>query len=378
MFRVLKTEGGARRGEMETAHGAFQTPAFMNVATAGALRGGVSAPDVKDVGGSVLLCNTFHLYLRPGAKTVRALGGLHRFCAWQGPILTDSGGFQVFSMKNLRAVDSLGVAFISYLDGAQLLFTPEYSMQIQGDLGSDIAMAFDECVSLPCEKSYARVSAERTLYWLERCKRKHEELKREGKLQNPGQLLFGIGQGATYADLRRENMRQIVGLDLDGYAVGGLSVGEETPVMYEMLDAVVPEMPKEKIRYLMGVGTPVNILEATARGIDLFDCVLPLKAAQHGNVFTFSGRRRLLQTRYIEDSRPIEEGCDCPACRDFSRGYIRHLLKADERLGMRLCLLHNVRFYARLMEKIRESLDEGRFSAFYAEGREILGRMAQE
>lgn len=377
-MRIITTDHGARLGELETAHGAIRTPAFMNVATAGAVRGGVSAPDVKEAGGGVLLCNTYHLHLRPGESVIRSLGGLHRFCAWDGPILTDSGGFQVFSLGKHRKITEEGVEFTSFFDGRTVFLSPEESLRIQGDLGSDIAMAFDECTALPCEKSRAAEAAARSARWAARGLEAHRRLKEEGRLINPGQLFFGIGQGAAFPDLRRENMKAVVDLDPDGLAIGGLSVGEEEGVMYEMIEASVPFMPENKIRYLMGVGTPVNLLESAARGVDLFDCVLPLRGAQHGNVFTFSGRRRLLQRRYAEDPLPIEEGCSCPACRSFSRGYIRHLLKADERLGMRLCLLHNLHFYAELTRRMRESIGRGEWTAFYRENREVLGRMADE
>ncbi|MBP5288853.1 MAG: tRNA guanosine(34) transglycosylase Tgt [Clostridia bacterium] len=378
MFRLLTTRGEARRGEMKTAHGAVQTPLFMNVATAGAVRGAVSADDLKDVGCPVCLCNTYHLHLRPGEDTISALGGLHRFIHWEGPILTDSGGFQVFSLAKGKRVREEGVTFTSYLDGKTVFFGPEESMEIQAALGSDIAMAFDECVALPADGAALRRSADRTTRWLERCVSARDKLLSEGACANPGQKLFGICQGGTDLSLRKKHMRAIASLDLAGYAVGGLSVGESAREMYAVLEAVAPEMPREKPRYLMGVGTPLNVLEGVYRGIDLFDCVLPGRNAYRGNVFTYGGRLRLLAEKYRLDGRPIEEGCSCPACRSFSRGYIRHLLKSGERLGMRLCVLHNLYFYNDLMARIRAALDQGSFEAFYGEYRARLGEVAKD
>ena len=376
MFQLLKTEGAARRGRLTLPHGAAETPLFMNVATAGAVRGGVSADDLAAVGCPVCLCNTYHLHLRPGEDTVRALGGLHRFMHWSGPILTDSGGFQVFSLAKGKRVREEGVTFTSFLDGRTVFMGPEESMRIQGALGSDIAMAFDECVALPAKGAYLQESVRRTTRWLERCAAEREKLAAAGVA--PEQKLFGIGQGGTDLNLRREHMRRIAAMDLDGYAVGGLSVGEAAAEMYAVLEAVAPEMPAEKPRYLMGVGTPLNILEGVARGIDLFDCVLPGRNAYRGNVFTYGGRLRLTAEKYRLDDRPIEPGCACPACRSFSRGYIRHLLKSEERLGMRLCVLHNLYFYNDLMARIRAALDEGRFAAFYEAYRFRLGEVAED
>ena len=373
-FLLLKEDGAARRGRLFTPHGTVETPAFMNVGTAAAIRGGLSSLDLLEIGCQMELSNTYHLHIRPGEEVIAALGGLHRFMDWEKPVLTDSGGFQVFSLGHRRKIREEGVTFSSYIDGKSILMTPESSMQIQSKLGSDIAMAFDECVGLPCEKSYAKASAERTLRWLERCIKEHGRLAGEEGNVNPGQLLFGIGQGATFTDLRVENVRALRSMELDGFAIGGLSVGESAGEMHAVLDAVLPEMPREKPRYLMGVGTPVDLLEGIWRGVDLFDCVLPGTLAHHGNLFTFSGRRRLLKECYKTDPLPPEEGCNCPTCRHFSRGYIRHLLKSDERLGMRLCLLHNLYFYNRLTLLAREAIEAGRFEAFYREYRDILGK----
>ena len=338
-YKLLKQEHNARRGEFKTVHGTVQTPAFQNVATAGAIKGGLSAHDLKDIGAQVMLCNTYHLHLRPGDKLVAEMGGLHKFTRWNGPILTDSGGFQVFSLAKLRKITEEGVTFASHLDGHRIFMGPEESMQIQANLGSTIAMAFDECVENPAQHDYSKASCERTTRWLKRCKDEMARLKHEGISVNPDQLLFGINQGCTFADLRVEHMKQIADLDLDGYAIGGLAVGEPTEVMYEMISAVEPYMPKDKIRYLMGVGTPGNIIEAVSRGVDLFDCVMP--------------------------SRNIDPACGCPACRNYSRAYIRHLFKAEELLGMRLAVMHNLWFYNHLMERIRDELDAGTFTAFH-------------
>ena len=378
MFRLLKTEGAGRRGEMTTAHGTVQTPLFMNVATAGAVRGGVSADDLAEVACPVCLCNTYHLHLRPGEDTVRALGGLHRFIHWEGPVLTDSGGFQVFSLAKGKRVREEGVTFTSYLDGQTVFLGPEESMRIQAALGSDIAMAFDECTALPADRAVLHRAMDRTTRWLERSLAEHRRLLAEGQTANPGQKLFGICQGGTDLALRRKHAKTVATFDVDGVAVGGLSVGESAEEMYAVLEAVTPLMPVVKPRYLMGVGTPLNILEGVYRGIDLFDCVLPGRNAYRGNVFTYGGRIRLLAEKYRLDDRPIEEGCACPACRSFSRGYIRHLLKSGERLGMRLCVLHNLYFYNDLMARIRQALDEGRFASFYAFYRERLGEVAQD
>ncbi|HJC03185.1 MAG TPA: tRNA guanosine(34) transglycosylase Tgt [Candidatus Gemmiger stercoripullorum] len=364
-YRLLHQQGAARRGEFVTVHGTVQTPAFMNVATAAAIKGGLSAFDLKDIRAQVMLCNTYHLHLRPGDETVAALGGLHRFTGWQGPILTDSGGFQVFSLAKLRHITEEGVTFNSHLDGHKIFMGPEESMRIQANLGSTIAMAFDECVENPAEHDYAAASCARTARWLLRCKQELNRLKQEGKAVNPDQLLFGINQGCTYRDLRIEHMKQIAEYDLDGYAIGGLAVGEPAEVMYDIISAVEPYAPKDKIRYLMGVGTPGNIIEAVWRGVDLFDCVMPSRNARHGHLFTWDGIINIKNLKYERDERPIDPQCDCPVCRRFSRAYIRHLQKADEMLGMRLAVMHNLYFYNRLMERIREELDAGTFQQFH-------------
>ena len=365
-YRLLHQQGTARRGEFVTVHGTVQTPAFMNVATAAAIKGGLSAFDLKDIRAQVMLCNTYHLHLRPGDETVAALGGLHRFTGWQGPILTDSGGFQVFSLAKLRHITEEGVTFNSHLDGHKIFMGPEESMRIQANLGSTIAMAFDECVENPAEHDYAAASCARTARWLLRCKQELNRLKQEeGKAVNPDQLLFGINQGCTYRDLRIEHMKQIAEYDLDGYAIGGLAVGEPAEVMYDIISAVEPYAPKDKIRYLMGVGTPGNIIEAVWRGVDLFDCVMPSRNARHGHLFTWDGIINIKNLKYERDERPIDPQCDCPVCRRFSRAYIRHLQKADEMLGMRLAVMHNLYFYNRLMERIREELDAGTFQQFH-------------
>ena len=364
-YRLLHQQGAARRGEFVTVHGTVQTPAFMNVATAAAIKGGLSAFDLKDIRAQVMLCNTYHLHLRPGDETVAALGGLHRFTGWQGPILTDSGGFQVFSLAKLRHITEEGVTFNSHLDGHKIFMGPEESMRIQANLGSTIAMAFDECVENPAEHDYAAASCARTARWLLRCKQELNRLKQEGRAVNPDQLLFGINQGCTYRDLRIEHMKQIAEYDLDGYAIGGLAVGEPAEVMYDIISAVEPYAPKDKIRYLMGVGTPGNIIEAVWRGVDLFDCVMPSRNARHGHLFTWDGIINIKNLKYERDERPIDPQCDCPVCRRFSRAYIRHLQKADEMLGMRLAVMHNLYFYNRLMERIREELDAGTFQQFH-------------
>ena len=365
MLTITKTEGAARRGVFETPHGTVQTPAFMNVATCGAIKGGVSAFDLKDLHCQVMLCNTYHLHVRPGDDLVYRMGGLHKFTGWDGPILTDSGGFQVFSLASLRKIREEGVHFASHIDGKKLFIGPEESMQIQSHLGSTIAMAFDECVENPAKYAYASQSCARTTRWLRRCKEEMARLNSLPDTVNPRQLLFGINQGCTFADLRVEHMQQIAELDLDGYAIGGLAVGEPTEEMYRIIESVEPHMPKNKIRYLMGVGTPENILEAVHRGVDLFDCVMPSRNARHGHIFTWQGHRNLINNKYAEDPRPLDEECDCPVCRRFSRSYIRHLLKGNEMLGMRLTVMHNLYFYNRLMERIREALDEGRYEEFY-------------
>lgn len=373
MFKLLKTENKARRGEFITPHGTVQTPAFMNVATCGAIKGAVSALDLKEIKCQVQLCNTYHLHLRPGDQTVKALGGLHRFTRWDGPILTDSGGFQVFSLAKLRNIKEEGVTFNSHIDGRKIFMGPEESMTIQSNLGSTIAMAFDECVENPAEYGYAKDSVARTTRWLKRCMTKMAELNSLEETINKEQMLFGINQGATFPDLRIAHMQEIAELDLDGYAIGGLAVGEPTEVMYDIIEQVEPHAPRDKIRYLMGVGTPVNILEAVHRGIDLFDCVMPSRNARHGQLFTRDGVRNLNNAKYALDPAPIDEHCDCPVCRNFSRAYVRHLLKSGEMLGMRLAVMHNLWFYNTLTETIRQKLDEGVFEDFYAKQREILG-----
>ena len=376
-FEVIKTEGSARRGRLTTVHGIIETPVFMNVGTAAAIRGGAGTIDLREVGCQVELSNTYHLHLRPGDELIKKLGGLHRFMDWDGPILTDSGGFQVFSLAHRRKITERGVRFCSYIDGKTVFIGPEESMQIQSNLGSTIAMAFDECIENPAPYSYVDKSIERTTRWLHRCKSELDRLNSLEDTINKQQMLFGINQGGIFPDLRIRHMRQIRELDLPGFAIGGLSVGETAEEMYGILDAVVLKMPEEKPRYLMGVGTPLNILEGVFRGVDFFDCVLPLRNAQHGNVFTWKGKVRLLAEKYREDMRPIDEDCACPACRHYGRAYIRHLLKADERLGMRLCVLHNLYFYNELAAKMRDALDAGKFGAFYDKYRLILGEFAQ-
>lgn len=371
-YRLKKQEGMARRGEFETVHGTVQTPAFMNVATAAAIKGGLSALDLKDIRCQVMLCNTYHLHLRPTDKVVADLGGLHKMTRWDGPILTDSGGFQVFSLSKLRKITEEGVTFNSHLDGHKIFMGPEESMQIQANLGSTIAMAFDECVENPAEYEYSKDSCARTTRWLKRCKDEMKRLKEEEKAVNPHQLLFGINQGCTYKDLRIGHMKQIAELDCDGYAIGGLAVGEPAPVMYDIISAVEPYAPKEKIRYLMGVGTPGNIIEAVYRGVDLFDCVMPSRNARHGHLNTWQGIINIKNLKYERDERPIDPECDCPVCRNFSRAYIRHLQKADEMLGMRLDVMHNLYFYNRLMERIREALDQGKYQQFYNQYAKVL------
>lgn len=375
-FELLKQEGRARRGRLTTVHGVIETPVFMNVGTAAAIRGGASTDDLREIGCTVELSNTYHLHIRPGDELIRSLGGLHNFMNWDKPILTDSGGFQVFSLAHRRKIREEGVSFVSYIDGKKIFMGPEESMRIQSNLGSTIAMAFDECIANPSPRDYVERSIERTTRWLARCRAELDRLNALPNTLNPEQLLFGIGQGGVYNDLRIRHMRHIRNIPCAGYAIGGLSVGETAEEMYEVIDAVEPEMPKDKPRYLMGVGTPLNILEAVNLGVDFFDCVLPLRNAQHGNVFTWKGKLRLLAEKHKLDSLPIDEDCRCPACRSYSRAYIRHLLKADERLGMRLCVLHNLYFYNEMMREIRSAIDEGRFKEFYNKYRSILGEFA--
>jgi len=365
MFEVIKTEGKARRGRFSCAHGwEVQTPVFMNVGTQAAIKGGLSAYDLKEIGCQIELSNTYHLHLRPGDNVVKALGGLHRMMNWEGPILTDSGGFQVFSLSGLRKIKEEGVTFASHLDGRKIFMGPEESMQIQSNLGSDIAMAFDECVENPAPYEYVKQSCERTLRWLERCKVEHDRLGTLPDCVNPGQMLFGINQGGTYDDLRVWHMQQIAKIDCDGFAIGGLAVGEETEVMYHIIEQVEPHMPVDKPRYLMGVGTPSNIIEAVARGVDFFDCVMPARNARHGRLFTWQGAMNIKNEKYKLDSGPIDSECDCPVCRRYSRAYLRHLFKAEEILAMRLAVMHNLYFYNKLMQRIRDALDEGTFEQF--------------
>ncbi len=373
MFKVIKKQGNARRGEINTVHGRVQTPAFMNVATCGAIKGALSAFDLKTAKCQIMLSNTYHLHLRPGDENVKKLGGLHKFTRWDAPILTDSGGFQVFSLAKLRNISEDGVVFNSHIDGHKIFMTPEKSMQIQSNLGSTIAMAFDECVENPSPYDYTKKSAQLTTRWLKRCKDEINRLNSLDDTINKNQLLFGINQGGIYKDLRVEQMKEIAELDLAGYAIGGLAVGEETEVMYEIIDEVIPYMPFDKPRYLMGVGTPVNILEAVYRGVDMFDCVMPSRNARHGHLFTWSGIRNIMNSKYELDDSSVDEQCDCPVCRNFSRAYIRHLMKAGEMIGMRLCVMHNLYFYNTLMEKIREALDNENYESFYNKYKEILG-----
>ena len=372
MFKLLKTEGAARRGELTCAHGTAQTPVFMNVGTQGAIKGAVSAHDLKEIGCQIELSNTYHLHLRPGDKLVKEMGGLHQFMRWDGPILTDSGGFQVFSLSGLRKIKEEGVTFASHIDGRKIFMGPEESMQIQANLGSDIAMAFDECVENPSPYEYVKQSCERTLRWLERCKAEHDRLNQLPDTVNPQQMLFGINQGGTFPDLRVWHMKETAKIDCDGYAIGGLAVGEPAETMYEIIEAVVPHMPKDKPRYLMGVGTPTNIIEAVARGVDMFDCVLPARNARHGKLYTWEGALNIKNEKYKNADRPIDPTCDCPVCRSFSRAYLRHLFVAGEMLAMRLAVLHNLHFYNALMVRIRQALDEGSFGEFRREYTEKL------
>ena len=374
MFTLLKKEGRARRGAFETVHGTIQTPVFMNVGTSAAIKGGVSTRDLYEVGCQVELSNTYHLHVRPGDDVIYDMGGIHKFFNWDRPVLTDSGGFQVFSLAGLRRITEEGVHFASHVDGKKIFMGPEQSMQIQSHIASTIAMAFDECIENPAPYEYVKDSVARTTRWLVRCKAEMERLNRLPETINPHQMLFGIGQGGTYDDLRIDHMKAIAEYDLDGYAIGGLAVGEETEVMYHIIEQVEPFMPEHKPRYLMGVGTPVNILEGVFRGVDFFDCVMPSRNARHGYMFTWKGTMTLNNNNYQRDSLPIDPDCGCPACRYYSRGYIRHLLRADEMLGMRLAVLHNLYFYNELMAKIREALDEGRYEAFYRQYRTALAQ----
>lgn len=374
MFEIVKKEGNARRGRFTTVHGIIETPVFMNVATAGAIKGAVSALDLKEIGCQVMLSNTYHLHLRPGDEIVKALGGIRKMSRWDGPVLTDSGGFQVFSLAGLRDIKEEGVYFSSHIDGRKIFMGPEESMRIQSNLGSTIAMAFDECIENPAEYNYTANSIERTTRWLERCKREMVKLNESGSAVNGNQLLFGINQGSTYSDLRIRHMKDIASLDLDGYAIGGLAVGETAQEMYRVIEDVEPYMPVNKPRYLMGVGTPVNILEAVSRGIDFFDCVMPARNARHSHIFTSAGVLNLLNKKYELDDTPLDEECDCPVCKNFSKAYIRHLFKAGEMLAMRLCVIHNLYFYNSLMKHIRDSIDNGSFNEFKSEMTEKLGK----
>ena len=380
-YTLMKTEGRAKRAQFETVHGTIQTPVFMNVGTVGAIKGAVSTMDLKDIGTQVELSNTYHLHVRTGDKLIKEFGGLHKFMVWDRPILTDSGGFQVFSLAGLRKIKEEGVYFQSHIDGHKIFMGPEESMQIQSNLGSTIAMAFDECPSSVASREYVQKSVDRTTRWLERCKKEMDRLNSLPDTVNKEQLLFGINQGAIYEDIRISHADTISKMDLDGYAVGGLAVGETHEQMYHILDEVVPHLPQDKPTYLMGVGTPANILEGVARGIDFFDCVYPSRNGRHGHVYTNHGKMNLFNAKYEMDPRPIEEGCQCPACQHYSRAYIRHLMKAKEMLGMRLCVLHNLYFYNHMMEEIRDALDAGNFAEYkemrlagFAEGK-INGRV---
>ena len=373
MFEVIKQEGKARRGVFTCAHGTVQTPVFMNVGTQGAIKGGISAADLEQIGCQIELSNTYHLHVRPGDDLIQRRGGLHSFITWNKPILTDSGGFQIFSLAGLRKITEQGVTFHSHVDGRVIFMGPEESMQIQSHLGSDIAMAFDECIKIPSPYAYVKDSCDRTYRWLVRCKTEMDRLNTLPDTINPHQMLFGINQGAVYHDLRIAHMKKIAELDLDGYAIGGLSVGESHQEMYDTIEAVEPYAPSDKPRYLMGVGTPVNIIEAVARGIDFFDCVMPSRNGRHGHLFTWEGIRNIQNQKYAEDDSPLDEQCGCPLCRRYSRAYLRHLFKAEEMLAMRLAVLHNLYFYNELMYRIRQSLDEGRFDSFRAEYGKKLG-----
>ncbi|MBP0979758.1 MAG: tRNA guanosine(34) transglycosylase Tgt [Oscillospiraceae bacterium] len=367
MFELIKQSKRVRRGVLKTVHGKVQTPAFMNVGTSAAIKGGVSSLDLKNIDCQVELCNTYHLHIRPGDEVIKSLGGLHKFMNWDGPILTDSGGFQVFSLGNLRKIKEEGVYFSSHIDGKKIFMGPEESMQIQSNLGSTIAMAFDECIGNPCSREYALFSAQRTTRWLLRCKEKLDRLNSSSDTINKNQLLFGINQGSTFEDIRKQHMKDIADFDLDGYAIGGLAVGETASEMYRIISVVEPLMPKNKPRYLMGVGTPANIIEAIDLGVDLFDCVMPTRNARHGQLFTWSGRINLNNSKYILDTSPIDPECNCEVCKNFSRAYIRHLLKSSEMLGMRLCVLHNLYFYNNLLKRIRQEIDNDNFENFKSE-----------
>jgi len=372
MYKLKKQEGNARRGELETPHGTVQTPVFMNVGTAAAIKGALSAADLKIIGCQVELSNTYHLHLRPGDELVRDMGGLHKFMTWDSPILTDSGGFQIFSLASLRKISEEGVKFNSHIDGRHIFMGPEESMRIQANLGSDIAMAFDECIKIPSPREYVEKSCDRTYRWLDRCKAALSEYNSREDAVNPGQMLFGINQGATFADVRIEHMKKIAELDLPGYAIGGLAVGETHQEMYDTIQAVEEYMPKDKPRYLMGVGTPGNIIEGVARGVDFFDCVMPARNGRHGHLFTWNGIINIKNEKYMRDEQPIDPECDCPVCKRYSRAYVRHLFKANEMLAMRFAVMHNLYFYNKLMEKIRMSLDNDNFEQFRSKYTKML------
>ena len=372
MYKLKKQEGNARRGELETPHGTVQTPVFMNGGTAAAIKGALSAADLKIIGCQVELSNTYHLHLRPGDELVRDMGGLHKFMTWDGPILTDSGGFQIFSLASLRKISEEGVKFNSHIDGRHIFMGPEESMRIQANLGSDIAMAFDECIKIPSPREYVEKSCDRTYRWLVRCKAALSEYNSREDAVNPGQMLFGINQGATFADVRIEHMKKIAELDLPGYAIGGLAVGETHQEMYDTIQAVEEYMPKDKPRYLMGVGTPGNIIEGVARGVDFFDCVMPARNGRHGHMFTWNGIINIKNEKYMRDEQPIDPECDCPVCKRYSRAYVRHLFKANEMLAMRFAVMHNLYFYNKLMEKIRMSMDNDNFEQFRSKYTKML------
>ena len=372
MYKLKKQEANARRGELETPHGTVQTPVFMNVGTAAAIKGALSAVDLKTIGCQVELSNTYHLHLRPGDELVRDMGGLHKFMTWDGPILTDSGGFQIFSLASLRKISEEGVKFNSHIDGRHIFMGPEESMRIQANLGSDIAMAFDECIKIPSPREYVEKSCDRTYRWLVRCKAALSEYNSREDAVNPGQMLFGINQGATFENVRIEHMKKIAELDLPGYAIGGLAVGETHQEMYDTIQAVEEYMPKDKPRYLMGVGTPGNIIEGVARGVDFFDCVMPARNGRHGHLFTWNGIINIKNEKYLRDEQPIDSECDCPVCKRYSRAYVRHLFKANEMLAMRFAVMHNLYFYNKLMEKIRMSLDNDNFEQFRSKYTKML------
>ena len=374
MYKLLKQEGHARRGEFTTPHGTVQTPVFMNVGTQGAIKGALSAADLKTIGCQIELSNTYHLHVRPGDALIKSLGGLHKFMTWDGPILTDSGGFQIFSLAKLRKITEEGVKFNSHVDGRHIFMGPEESMRIQANLGSDIAMAFDECVKIPSPRDYVQRSCDRTFRWLERCKEALSAYNHEDDAVNPGQMLFGINQGAVFADLRVEHMKKIAELDLPGYAIGGLAVGETHQEMYDTIEIVEEYMPKDRPRYLMGVGTPGNIIEGVARGVDFFDCVMPARNGRHGHLFTWDGIINIKNEKYVRDDSPIDPGCDCPVCRRYSRAYVRHLFKCEEMLAMRFAVMHNLYFYNSLAQTIRNELDAGTFGSFRSKYSGILDK----